>query len=173
MINAYIIDHYDPSISHGLDTYITELTRSILKTNNRIHLSYIWIHETKNTGFRKEVKSRISHYHISGNITNPTFETKAIEWLTRCFLVAISTAQKIKFAIKDFFSRCDQISIHFSCSVAFCRVCYITYLAYILVLQASCVYVPYAPTFLTYSRALRACVLLFLCFLPAFLSLRP
>ena len=81
MINAYIIDHYDPSISHGLDTYITELTRSILKTNNRIHLSYIWIHETKNTGFRKDVKSRISHYHISGNITNPTFETKAIEWL--------------------------------------------------------------------------------------------
>ena len=71
------------------------------------HCKMVWEKIEKkflcNTGLREEMVKRWATYLSIDNITN-TFSK-----IILCRMVSIDSAPKMKFSIKDFFSKCDQI----------------------------------------------------------------
>lgn len=88
MINLYIIDVFSLKNTHGLDTYITQLSNSFIKKSANIKLNYIWVNSNKFRVFKKEIIEDVPHFHFPSNslITNRTpsqFEIDAVEWLAQ------------------------------------------------------------------------------------------
>jgi glycosyltransferase involved in cell wall biosynthesis len=68
MLNLYIVDYHSASKDNGLNTYVNQLTKGIIRKQG-IKLHYIWINSTKDTDFEKNVEGNVTHYHIQKQIT--------------------------------------------------------------------------------------------------------